>query len=140
MKYHIQNPGKKQSKYLFILPVVLALYLNAGFANAQQSKPKDNKEINEKPVKLTTAQLAAVAGKYQYMDSYVTITPANGGIVLKQLQGQGTAISFYPTDLYEFHTRHFGRPYWIRFGGSGRDKSKTTRFLTIDQEIWVKVK
>ncbi len=138
MKYNIQNPGKIQYKYLFVLPVVLALYLNPGLASAQQSKLKDDKAVNEKPIKLTAAQLAAVAGKYQYMDNYVTITPANGGIVLKQLQGQRTAISFYPTDLYEFHTRHFGKPYWIRFGESG--KRKTASFLTSDHDIWVRVK
>lgn len=138
MKYNIQNSEKSQYKYLFVLPIVLALYLNASLANAQQSKLKDNKEVNPEPIKLPTAQLAAVAGKYQYMDSYVTITPADGGIILKQLQGQRTAISFYPTDLHEFHTRHFSRPYWIMFGGSG--KGKAPSFITIDKEIWVRVK
>jgi len=138
MKYNIQNSPKSQYKYLFILPIVLAIYLNATLAKAQQSKPKDNKEVNPKPIKLTAVQLAAVAGKYQYMDSYVTITPANGGIISKQLQGQRTAISFYPTDLHEFYTSHFGRPYWIMFSGSG--KGKAPSFVTTDQEIWVKVK
>ncbi|MBB6129491.1 hypothetical protein [Mucilaginibacter lappiensis] len=111
MKYNIQNSKKSRYKYLFVLPIVLALCLNVSLAKAQQSKVKEHKEVNPEPIKLTTAQLAAVAGKYQYMDSYVTITPADGGIILKPLQGQRTDISFYPTDLHEFYTSHFGRPY-----------------------------
>ena len=129
---------KSQYKYAFVLPVILALSLNVNLASAQQSKPKDHKEVNPEPIKLSTAQLAAVARKYQYMDSYVRISPANGGIILKQLLGQRTAISFYPTNLHEFYTSHFGRPYWIMFSGSG--KGKAPSFVTTDQEIWVRVK
>jgi hypothetical protein len=135
---NIQNSAKSRYKYLFVLPLVLALYLVAGLANAKQSKLKDYKEDNQKPIKLTAAQLTGFAGKYQYMDTYVTVTIADGGIILKQLQGQRTTISFYPTNLREFSTRHFGKPYWIMFSGTG--KGKAPSFVTIDHEIWVRVK
>jgi hypothetical protein len=138
MKFNVQNSAKSRYKYLFVLPLILAFYLVVNLASAKQSGLKDNKEVNQKAIKLTAAQLAVVAGKYQYMDSYVTITPADGGIILKQLQGQRASISFYPTDLHEFSTRHFGRPYWIMFSGMG--KGKAPSFITIDHEIWVRVK
>jgi len=135
---NIQNPTKNRCKYLLVLPLVFAFYLNVNLANAKQSKPQKHKEADPKPIKLTLAQLAGVAGKYQYMDIYVTITPANGGIILKQLQGQHKVISFYPTDLHEFSTHGFGKPYWIYFSGTG--KGKAPGFVTINHEIWMRVK
>lgn len=135
MKHNNQSTVKNRYKYLFILPVLLALLLNINAANAQQ--PKDNKQADAKPIKLTPKQLAVFAGKYRYMDTYVTVTQANGGLVMKQLQGERATISFYPTDLYEFHTTHFGKPYWIRFSGNG--KSKAPSFVTMDFDIWKRV-
>jgi hypothetical protein len=145
--YTMKNPnqvhGKRRYPYLFILPVIIAFCLNVNLANAQQSNPKTGKATDQNAIKLTAAQLAMFTGKYKTMDdngndNYVTITPVKGGIILKQLQGRGEAISFYPTDLYEFHTTHFGKPYWIRFGG--KSKYKADSFVTMDHDIWVRVK
>jgi len=138
MKFNNQNSKKSRYKYLFVLAIILAFYTPANLANAKQSKPKIDKEANQNAIKLTAAQLAMFAGKYRNMDEYVTITAANGGIILKQLQGKREAISFYPTDLYEFSTNHFGKPYWIRFGG--KSKRKAPSFVTMDHDIWVRVK
>jgi len=143
MKYSNQTPVKRSLNYLFILTLVMAICLKASFANAQQSNSKTSKAIDQNAIKLTTAQLAMFAGKYKTMDDngkivYVTISPVKGGIILKQLQGRGESISFYPTDLYEFHTTYFGKAYWIRFGG--KSKYKADSFVTIDHDIWVRVK
>ena len=143
MKLNNQISKKSRYKYLFVLAAILAFYAPANLANAQTSKPKIDKKANQNAIKLTAAQLAMFAGKYKTMgdngeDNYITITPAKGGLVLKQLQGKREAISFYPTDLYEFSTSHFGKPYWIRFGGSS--KRKAPSFVTMDHDIWVRVK
>lgn len=139
MKYNIQIPGKRRYIYLFIL----AFCLNINLANAQQPNPKTGNATGQNSIELTATQLSMFAGKYKTMDdngndNYVTITPVKGGIILKQLQGRGESISFYPTDLYEFHTTRFGKPYWIRFGG--KSKHKVDSFVTIDHDIWVRVK
>lgn len=127
--------AKSWSKYFFVTPLVMAFCMVVNLANAQQTKVKDS---YPKPIKLTASQLAKFVGKYQYMDDYVSISSLNGEIVLKQLQGQHETINFYPSDLREFSTRHFGKPYWIMF--SGKSNSKAPSFVTIDHDIWVRVK
>ena len=143
MKNPNQIPGKKPLSHLIILSLVMGFCLNINLANAQKSNSKTSKAIDQNAIKLTATQLAMFAGKYKTMDdngndNYVTITLAKGGIILKQLQGRGESISFYPTDLYEFHTTHFGKAYWIRFGG--QSKYKADSFVTMDHDIWVRVK
>ncbi|TSJ44106.1 hypothetical protein FO440_08005 [Mucilaginibacter corticis] len=143
MKNPNQIPGKRPLSHVIILSLVMGFCLNINLANAQQSNSKAGNVIDQKAIKLTAAQLAMFAGKYKTMDDngrdvYVTIISVKGGIILKQLQGRGESISFYPTDLYEFHTNHFGKAYWIRFGG--KSKYKADSFVTIDNDIWVRVK
>jgi len=143
MKNPNQIPGKRPLSHLVILPVIIAFCFNLNFANAQRSNLKTGNATDQNAIKLTAAQLAMFAGKYKTMDDngrivYVTISPVKGGITLKQLQGTRESISFYPTDLYEFHTTHFGKAYWIRFGG--KSKYKADSFVTMDHDIWIRVK
>ncbi|MDB5155321.1 MAG: hypothetical protein JWR50_28 [Mucilaginibacter sp.] len=138
MKFNNQNSKGSRYKYLLVLAAILTFCSTANLASAKQSKPKVDKKVSQNAIKLTAAQLAMFAGKYRNMDEYVTISVAKGGLILKQLQGKREAISFYPTDLYEFHTNHFGKPYWIMFGG--RSNHKIDSFATMDHDIWVRVK
>jgi hypothetical protein len=72
------------------------------------------------------------------MGAIVTLTTTRNGIILKGLPGQREAVSFYPTDLHEFSTRQLGRPYWLIFSGPANKKAPS--FVTIDRDIWVRVK
>jgi hypothetical protein len=129
---------KRTLQLSFILSLLFTIDLSVNPASAKQSNQKNKKAVDQKPIKLTAAQLAVVAGKYQYLDDYVTITPDHGDIVLKQLQGQRKSIRFYPTNLHEFSTRQFGKPYWIIFSGSVKGKARS--FVSLDHDIWVRAK
>ena len=130
-----QYTAKGRSNFFIVLPIILVFCLIVNSAIAQQAKAKDP---YPKPIKLTAAQLAKFVGKYRNMDDYVTITALNGGLVLKQLQEPHETINFYPTDLREFNTRHFWKPYWIIFGG--KPNSIAPGFVTTGHDIWVRVK
>lgn len=127
---------KFKPQHLLVLVVTLILCMGARFTYPKQKSPKGKKEVVVNSIKLKPGQLAAFAGKYRNMDNYVTITPANGGLILKQLQGKRATIKFYAIYLRQFNTDYFGKPYQIMFSGKGKAPS----FVTDELDIWVRVK
>ncbi|HTQ29509.1 MAG TPA: serine hydrolase domain-containing protein [Puia sp.] len=99
------------------------------------------KPETKKLMKLTTAQLKAVEGKYQFefqkgKPAYIQITSnSNNGIVLKQLW-DGQEISFLPESELEFFCPT--NPFPLKF--TKDQTGQITQVLAFNRDLWNRVK